>query len=364
MNAITKTPASKAPAGQPFRVANIGGGVSNGVVSRQWFARPADERFLSLDALHEAVASRRDRSTEKRATTKDLRFKGPENPTSSEELNDLWIETGDGERAMTHWTFGQIAGLAKAPASYLRTLPSPLVADNLNYGLRWNREKEEVKLYYDDTSMLAATGPDYGRIFDAEVVAAVQNIAGNGTSDSRWKIPGRLDWSTMMYDPMALVTPQSTTLYASDRDVFIFLVDDLNPIEIGRMPNGDPDYVFRGFYVSNSEVGRRSFVLAGFYLRGTCENRILWGVEGFQEVTMRHSKYAPDRFIEEIRPALAATNRLTPPRPGTDEHKAWSAVHRAPPGPDRWRFRSSTFDGIADAMADQWGGHAECGRAA
>lgn len=347
MNAITKTPASKAPAGQPFRVANIGGGVSNGVVSRQWFARPADERFLSLDALHEAVASRRDRSTEKRATTKDLRFKGPENPTSSEELNDLWIETGDGERAMTHWTFGQIAGLAKAPASYLRTLPSPLVADNLNYGLRWNREKEEVKLYYDDTSMLAATGPDYGRIFDAEVVAAVQNIAGNGTSDSRWKIPGRLDWSTMMYDPMALVTPQSTTLYASDRDVFIFLVDDLNPIEIGRMPNGDPDYVFRGFY-----------------LRGTCENRILWGVEGFQEVTMRHSKYAPDRFIEEIRPALAATNRLTPPRPGTDEHKAWSAVHRAPPGPDRWRFRSSTFDGIADAMADQWGGHAECGRAA
>ena len=54
-------------------------------------------------------------------------------------------------------------------------------------------------------------------------------------------------------------------------------------------------------------------------------------------------------------PPLVATSRLTPPRSGTDEHKAWSAVHRAPPGPDRWRFRSRTFDGIADAMADQWG---------
>ncbi len=31
-------------------------------------------------------------------------------------------------------------------------------------------------------------------------------------------------------------------------------------------------------------------------------------------------------------------------------------VHRMPPGPDRWRERSRTFTGIADAMADQWGG--------
>lgn len=31
-------------------------------------------------------------------------------------------------------------------------------------------------------------------------------------------------------------------------------------------------------------------------------------------------------------------------------------VHRMPPGPDRWKERSRTFQGIADAMADQWGG--------
>lgn len=30
-------------------------------------------------------------------------------------------------------------------------------------------------------------------------------------------------------------------------------------------------------------------------------------------------------------------------------------VHRMPPGPERWRERSRTFQGIADAMADQWG---------
>jgi site-specific DNA-cytosine methylase len=31
-------------------------------------------------------------------------------------------------------------------------------------------------------------------------------------------------------------------------------------------------------------------------------------------------------------------------------------VHRMPPGPDRWKERSRTFEGIAKAMADQWGG--------
>lgn len=30
-------------------------------------------------------------------------------------------------------------------------------------------------------------------------------------------------------------------------------------------------------------------------------------------------------------------------------------VHRMPPGPDRWKERSRTYQGIADAMAQQWG---------
>jgi site-specific DNA-cytosine methylase len=30
-------------------------------------------------------------------------------------------------------------------------------------------------------------------------------------------------------------------------------------------------------------------------------------------------------------------------------------IHRMPPSPDRWKERSRTFQGIADAMAQQWG---------
>ena len=31
-------------------------------------------------------------------------------------------------------------------------------------------------------------------------------------------------------------------------------------------------------------------------------------------------------------------------------------VHRMPPSPDRWKERSRTYQGIAEAIADQWGG--------
>ncbi len=55
---------------------------------------------------------------------------------------------------------------------------------------------------------------------------------------------------------------------------------------------------------------------------------------------------------------LVDTDRLTPPAKGTDEHKAWSFIHMASPGPDRWKARSTFFPGIAHAMADQWGNQA------
>jgi len=30
-------------------------------------------------------------------------------------------------------------------------------------------------------------------------------------------------------------------------------------------------------------------------------------------------------------------------------------IHKMPPSPDRWKLRSKTYQGIADAMAQQWG---------
>lgn len=54
-------------------------------------------------------------------------------------------------------------------------------------------------------------------------------------------------------------------------------------------------------------------------------------------------------------PDLKRTHWMNQPERGSDEHKAWSWVHRCPPSNDRWKIRSTTPLAIAHAMARQWG---------
>ncbi|TIT06269.1 MAG: DUF932 domain-containing protein [Mesorhizobium sp.] len=282
---------------------DVGRGERIGRVSSEWFSRPADERYLSLSELARSVRDRADRSRTRVVESALIHVEANRNDP---ERLALILPGTDAAVAPTHWSFGQLAGLVGAPAAYVRQLPAPLAAINLQYGLTSNRAEQVKTLETDDgrTELRAVTGPDYGRIFDAELVEAVQRIAGNGTGDTRWKVPGVLDWSTGIYNPRVDITKDTTTLYASDRDVFLFLVDDLNPIEAGRLPDGSPDLYFRGFYCWNSEVGAKTLGMASFYLRAVCQNRNLWGVEDFEEITIRHSKYAANRFAHEAAPAL------------------------------------------------------------
>ena len=283
---------------------NVSRGERIGRVSSEWFSRPADERYLSLSELAGSVRDRADRSRTRVVESALIHVEANRNDP---ERLALILPGTDAAIAPTHWSFGQLAGLVGAPAAYLRQLPAALAAINLQYGLTSNRAEQIKTLETDDGRMelRAVTGPDYGRIFDAELVEAVQRIAGNGTGDTRWKVPGVLDWSTGIYNPRVDITKDTTTLYASDRDVFLFLVDDLNPIEAGRLPDGSPDLYFRGFYCWNSEVGAKTLGMASFYLRAVCQNRNLWGVEDFEEITIRHSKYAANRFAHEAAPALS-----------------------------------------------------------
>lgn len=54
-------------------------------------------------------------------------------------------------------------------------------------------------------------------------------------------------------------------------------------------------------------------------------------------------------------PPLTPTNIVGPPPKDVVERRKWAKVHQASPGPDRWKERSRSFEGIAQAMAEQWG---------
>ncbi|PNG24649.1 DUF932 domain-containing protein [Methylocella silvestris] len=307
MNTLTL---NQQPVSSGFRV-DVSRGERIGRVSSEWFSRPDDERYLNLTELYDTVRRRAERA---HARTVESRAVRVEASRDDAERLSLIVPGRDEPISPTHWSFGQLCSLVSAPASYMRQLPAPLAGINLQHGLLSHRAELVKTLEAHDgrIELRAVTGPDYGRIWDHELVAAVMKIAGNGTGDTRWKVPGVLDWATMMHNPFVDVTKDTTTLYASDRDVFLFLVDDTHPIEAGRLPNGEPDLYFRGFYAWNSEVGSKTLGIASFYLRAVCQNRNLWGVEGFEEISIRHSKFAAQRFAHEVAPALTSFANSSP----------------------------------------------------
>ncbi|MCW1751999.1 DUF932 domain-containing protein [Rhizobium acaciae] len=301
---------NSSPVSSGFKV-DISRGQRIGRVSSEWFSRPDDERYLSLSELHHAVKSRADHARARTVESSAIRVEATRDNAERLEL----IVPGDRQPiAPTHWSYGQLCSLVGAPATYMRQLPAPLAAINLQHGLLNHRAELVKTLEMDDgrIELRAVTGQEYGRIWDHELVAAVMKIAGNGTGDTMWKVPGLLDWASMTHNPFVDISKDTTTLYASDRDVFVFLVDDTHPIEAGRLPNGEPDLFFRGFYAWNSEVGSKTLGIASFYLRAVCANRNIWGSENFEEISIRHSKFAAERFAHEAAPALTSFANSSP----------------------------------------------------
>lgn len=59
------------------------------------------------------------------------------------------------------------------------------------------------------------------------------------------------------------------------------------------------------------------------------------------------------RGLDDLQP----TDVVGPPPKDRDERKSWARIHNLPPSEDRWKIRSETYSGIAEAMAEQWGGN-------
>jgi hypothetical protein len=199
----------------------------------------------------------------------------------------------------SHHAFTQLSQLAGAPAGYLRSLPAAMAADCLNYGLGHARDVEEIGLLLQrngDSTLRAATGPNYGRIWDDEIVSTLVDLYGDGVS-GRFRVPGE-------FGQRVAVTQENTTLYAGDRDMFVFLTDEENRIEMPNRRDGKSGALARGFMVYNSEVGSRSFGIETFLFDYVCMNRIIWGAANHQTFRMRHTSGAPERWLEQLQPAL------------------------------------------------------------
>jgi hypothetical protein len=260
--------------------------------SAEWYSRPDDQRFTSFDALLEFVTGVQTKST---AQVLDLRQLVTDRDDRRNQLFLSGYANGRGG-TLTNWAFGQLCAQTGAPAQYLRRKPVAIADTVLGYELALgdHRDDSVQLLYREDTGSLdvvrAATGPKYGRIWDAQLVQQVMRM--NERSGGAWTVPLDAYKGEM--------SKKATTLYASDRDVFVFLVNMHEPYDI------DGQTYFRGFFASNSEVGDAKLKLSTFLFNYVCANRIVWGAREVEEIALRHTSLAPERFEAEVVPALAA----------------------------------------------------------
>lgn len=274
------------------------------IASRQWASRPDDQRFTSLTDLHAFTEGQRQASRSRVVSTGQVRVRAD---LETDTLGIVNSSQQDGPSLTpTHYSFGQLATLVKAPAGYLRTLPAPLAADCLNLGLI-QRDVEEVGLLMTRTDngngldLRAATGPNYGRVWNSTITSALLDRFGDGVTGD-WKVPGE-------FGKAVEITKANTTLYASDRDMFVFLADETRRIEVPNRRDGQAGSMARGFIVWNSEVGSQTLGVAMFLFDYVCQNRIIWGQQEYREIRIRHTAGAPDRWIDAVQPQIEAMSR-------------------------------------------------------
>jgi len=260
--------------------------------SNQWCTRPADERFWSLEEMQEGAQKSQDRSYETKlypseCTRGNLGIRMDE--------GDLCLGVNDDNLRFNNWSFGQFCNRVRAPADYIVGLDDPdLAARCLNRSLDKSIGSFSTGLGIlatMDDDIRAITSTRYSRINVADIIGKLIPLQEHG-----WKAPpGRAS----IDDPRSrLATVHDLTkstlikegdrigpsgLYRGDRDMFCFLVND-----DGRVDDGSDGGISRGFFVSNSEVGKASFAYTEFGFRHTCGNHIVWGATDVREMRIRH----------------------------------------------------------------------------
>ena len=264
---------------------------------KQWRSRPADQRFQNLTDLHESCRISRSNAV---TSSTDLRSLTAIR-TSSDDIKLVGYKGTTAD--LTHWSLGQLCSKIGAPASYIRKLPTDLAVHNLNNGLQEQPAGDESALLFNkeagqDLQLRAIVSKKYTRIWNRDIterLLALQASNPNWTNPKAYKVIQPAEpFITGSRWPVMSTEMEPAGLYASDHDMFSFLIDE------SRVLDGSPAGLKRGFFVWNSEVGAASFGIMTFLYDMVCGNNIVWGASEIRELKIRHVGDADSRAFTEI----------------------------------------------------------------
>jgi hypothetical protein len=239
---------------------------------RELFRRGADEQFDSLATLSAFCRQKKESSKDRWIPPADLAVEANEN-------GRLVLSAGnDGAFLMNDWSFGQICRLAGVGKETVNRL-SPdtarqVFAETLPGGTK------PVQLFVEDRSLRSLHGTSYTRLFDADLVALLQEFA-------------------VDFQPPQKAAGGGTGLYAGEQDLFAFLIDPAGWAEI------EGEAFAPGFFLWNSEVGKRSLGIQSFWFQAVCQNHIVWDAVEIVDFSRKHTASVHDS-LSEIRRIIEA----------------------------------------------------------
>lgn len=253
---------------------------------RQWATRPADEAVFTVDDL--LTRSRAARA---------------ESATASLAWDSLRVEADGGQLALvgktgrpaylTHWSMGQLATAAGAPAGYLCKLPAALAAECLSHGLSTaetpDADASLLLRRHEDGSfgLRGITTTKYRRVWDHTLAEHVARLVDGGT----WGAAQAFRSATSERVSHAWGAAKPLPLgWVGDRSSFVCLVDYEGSVSVRGSE------MARFLMLQNSEVGGTSLKVTFGLVDFACANFILWGCEEVHERTFRHVGQVRERI--------------------------------------------------------------------
>lgn len=244
--------------------------------THEWSSRPADQRYKDLASMHRAALGFKKRAR----VVEDIK----RNALRAAEVDgDVVLLAGDDKPLhLTHFSFGQLASAAGAPGEYLRKLPAEIVVPALNHGLELIDDDRLSDILVDSggkkETLRALTSDRYDRIWNVDLIEGFMALEAEGT----WR-------------PAPPAFDESRGLYLSDRDMFVFMVDNERRIFEKQKGGG----LGRGFFSWNAEGGGRSYGIMAFLYEYICGNHRVWGAQNVYETRVVHIGDANGRSFAE-----------------------------------------------------------------
>lgn len=244
------------------------------MMQRQYYQRPADERFANVKALADAAKADRELSRERTYNWRDLRWAPSD--------GGLLIASPNGTAALTHWSFGQSCSMLQSPAAFLRDKVTPeIAADVLNHRITQQPNGTAPVLLVRAANgnplpqVRAVTTDSYARVWDHTLYSEIHQQLGE-----RLSAPPTWDRGS---DGKHL----TGGAYRGDRDSTAVLISGGSIVNDPSARGGNGE-MYRGLIVRNSEVGAAALHLITFLYRGICGNHLIWGVGDVKAFSRRH----------------------------------------------------------------------------